>query len=112
MNDYVCNLKKEFNVECMHQIPRSPYTNVLDLGIWAALQSEVERRHFLKCCNVTALVKSVNIAWTDVNMNNVMSKVFDRIKRVLALINEGGGGNDLVESKWGIKYEKLKLTTN
>ena len=40
----------------------------------------------------------MNIAWTDVNMNNVMSKVFDRMKRVSTFINEGEGGNDLIES--------------
>ena len=37
VNDYVLKLKNQFNVEYIYQIPRSPYTNALDLGVWVAL---------------------------------------------------------------------------
>ena len=40
-------------------------------------------------------------AWTDGDLDDVITKVFDRIKRVLVLINEAKGGNDLVETKKG-----------
>ena len=41
---YVALLKSDFSIEFIHQVPRSPFTNILDLGIWAMLQSEVEIR--------------------------------------------------------------------
>ena len=45
------------------QVPRSSYTNVLDLGFWMALQARVERQHFLKRATTHALVNSVNEVW-------------------------------------------------
>ena len=45
-------------------------------------------------------------------MDRVITSVFNRIKRVLTLINEGEGGNDYVESKRGIKYENMKFDYN
>ena len=38
---YVKALKDDYNVECVHQQPRSPATNMLDLGIWMAFQNVV-----------------------------------------------------------------------
>ena len=109
---YVAMLKEEYNIMCIHQVPRSPFTNVLDLGVWAALQSEVERRHFLKRSDTNALVRTVNDVWREGNMNRVITNVFDRIKRVLNLINEGEGGNDYVETKRGVKFENMKFDYN
>ena len=63
----------------------------------------------MKYCNEKALLKSVNTAQIDGNFNHVISKVFDRMKKVLALINKGRGGNDMVKCKRGGKYENLKF---
>ena len=41
ITDYVQMLKDHFNVECVHQIPRSPFTNTLYLGVWTMIQSEI-----------------------------------------------------------------------
>eukprot|EP00957_Ditylum_brightwellii_P026231 1984162-Ditylum_brightwellii.AAC.1 len=38
-------LKDKYNVKNIHKILRSPETNILDLGIWMAIQSVVERFH-------------------------------------------------------------------
>jgi len=62
---YVAMLKTDFNIECIHQVPCSPFTNVLDLGVWATLQSEVERRHFMKRCHIKALVSTVMTTWDE-----------------------------------------------
>ena len=43
---YVADLKREFNVICVHQRSRSLATTMLDLGVWMALQSVVEKLHF------------------------------------------------------------------
>ena len=60
-------------------------------------------------CNADTLVRSVYHTWSCDNLNNVISKVFDRLEKVFSLINEGKGSNDLVESKHGLKYERLKF---
>ena len=46
-NDAIAQYKKmledDHNIEIIFQTPRSPYTNVLDLGVWMELQAQVER---------------------------------------------------------------------
>ena len=44
--EYVSLLKREYNVICVHQRPHSPATNMLNLGVWMATQSVVEKLHF------------------------------------------------------------------
>ena len=48
IGEYVKALRDNWNVETIFQIPRSPYTNVLDLGVWCSLQARVEDEHFGK----------------------------------------------------------------
>ena len=36
---YVVNLQRDHNVICVHQRPRSPESNILDLGVWMAFQN-------------------------------------------------------------------------
>ena len=40
---YTEDLKNKYKIEIIQQVPRSPETNVLDLGIWMSLQSAVEK---------------------------------------------------------------------
>ena len=61
--EYTAKLKNNYNIEIIHQVPRSPYTNLLDLGVWCSLQSHVEKCHYMKRTDVDALVNSVNQAW-------------------------------------------------
>ena len=97
------------NTIIIHQIPRSPFTNLLDLGVWCSLQSRVEKQHYQKQTDVHALAKSVMDTWNnDKNLNHVISHVWKRLRNVLALIVEGGGGNDLVvETKRGKKFRNF-----
>ena len=39
---YRQDLLDKYNVEIIFQIPRSPYTNVLGLGVWMSLQAQVK----------------------------------------------------------------------
>ena len=48
VDQYVKDLEEKWNVRCIHQRPRSPATNMLDLGVWMALQNVVEKLHFQK----------------------------------------------------------------
>ena len=76
IQQYKNNLRDNYNIEIIWQVPRSPYTNVLDLGIWILLQARVKREHYLKRCTVDALVHSVETIWRSSDLNNVMTKVF------------------------------------
>ena len=37
MKQYTSMLLIEFDIEIMHQVPRSRFSNILDLGVWAGL---------------------------------------------------------------------------
>ena len=63
----------------------------------------------MKRYTVDALINTVMAAWTDGDLDDVITKVFDRIKRVLVLINEGKGGNDLVEAERGVEHVDIKF---
>ena len=59
--------------------------------------------------HIEALVHTVYDLWNEVDMDEIIGKVFKKIGKILALINEGEGSNDLVESKRGVKYESLYI---
>ena len=109
ITEYTKRLKEVYNIEIIHQIPRSPFTNVLDLGVWDALQAAVEKQHFMKRCSIDALVNTVNRTWNDDSLDRSINNVFIRLQKVLCLINEGDGGNNLVETKRGVKNKDLKF---
>ena len=102
-------LRIKYNVRIIHQILRSPYTNVLDLGVWCMLQSCVEKQHYMKRTNVHALVTSVKTTWSEGHLDELITKVFGRLRNVLVLIVEGQGSNDLVETKQGKRFRNLDL---
>ena len=56
---YVKILKDKYNVEVEWQIPNSPDTNMLDLGMWLCLQSKVEVQHKRKVMNKDVLAHTV-----------------------------------------------------
>ena len=57
IKEYVSALKEKYNVKTIFQIPRYLYSNALDLGVWCALQSRVEKQQFGKQCEVNALAR-------------------------------------------------------
>lgn len=95
-------LLSQYKIEVVQQIPRSPETNLLDLGIWMSIQSAVEREHQFKCHEANALASSVERAWSKRFADGkVFQSVSRRLRKVLDLIIDGNGGNDLVESQRG-----------
>ena len=96
-------LYEEYNVVCVHQCPRSPATNMLDLGVWMALQSVVEKLHFKKRNEKEALARTVRKGWDDLE-DIKLANVWERWKLVLDLIIADNGGNSKVESKRGKLY--------
>ena len=107
--EYTNYLKQEYNIEVVFQVPRSPYTNVLDLGVWCALQAAVERTHFMRRAEVNALVQSVNDTWDNGHLDRTIEKVFQRLQKVLVLVVRDNGKNNLVESCHGKKFINMSL---
>ena len=107
--EYTDHLHTKYNISIIWQVPRSPFTNVLDLGVWMCMQAKVERMHFLKRSTTLALVESVEQVWNGVDLGLVMTKVFNKLNVVLCNILRGEGGNDLVEENRGMKKANIKI---
>ena len=48
--------------------------------------------------------------WANNELNEQIQNVFKRLQKVLVLILEADGGNDLVETKKGKKFKTLDIT--
>ena len=103
IESYKKMLMDEFNIKLVFQIPQSPETNVLDLGIWMSLQAAVEKCHRLQRGDKEALNATVMKVREEVANEAAFNNVFDRLKKVYALILKDNGGNNLVEESRGKK---------
>ena len=74
-----------------------------------SLQSIVERKHFLKQSTTLALTNTVIDTWNSSDLNDMLTKVFNRLKVVLCNILRGKGGNDKVEDYRAVKYSQVKI---
>ena len=106
---YTNLLYSKYNIVIIFQIPRSPFTNVLDLGYWMSLQAAVERKHFMRRSTKKALMASIQETWDAAELDGVLTKVFIKLKVVLCNILRAKGGNDLVEEFRGKKYSAVKI---
>ena len=52
----------------------------------------------------------MNDTWENGNLDGSIVNVFTRIHKVLCLVVEGGGSNELVETKCGKKYKYEQMT--
>ena len=109
IEQYTLNLKNNYNVTIIHQVPRSPYCNTLNLGVWCSLQASVEKTHYMRRCNMAALVRTVYKIWETVDILSVISNVFAKLNNVICVINTGDRGNDLVEEKRDKKDADMKF---
>ena len=76
---------------------------MLDLGVWCMLQSYVEYIHMGRSMKPDTLAVSVEESFRDFDGYEKLGEVAKRWKKVLELIVEGKGTNDLVESCRGIR---------
>ena len=100
---YVKAARDDLNVICFHQHPHSPVTNILDLGVWIALQNVVEKLHLRKRIEPEALCNIVEEAWKKLDPIKLQN-VYDHWKMVLDLMIEDNGGDMLAELKRGNLY--------
>jgi hypothetical protein len=95
---YERELKDRYNVLIIHQVPRSPETNLLDLGIWCGLQRMVEKVHRNKTkASTDALARTVLNAWSRYDSFEPFYNVYRRWDKVLSLIIAANGDNTLVD---------------
>ena len=98
---YTEDLKNKYKIEIVQQVPRSPETNVLDLGIWMSLQSAVEKEHRGQKNDANALDKTVMKVWADVASKDAFLNVFGKLPVIYNNIKRSRGGNNLVETRRG-----------
>jgi hypothetical protein len=91
-------LLENYRVQIIHQPPRSPETNPLDLGVWRSIQSSVEKKQYHKTTIADALAQSVTEAWRHLPLETI-NNVFGKIPDVLQKIIEDEGRNNLVEGR-------------
>ena len=65
--------------------------------------------HQGKRCAVGSLINSVMKTWNEGELDEMITNVYDRLRNVSAIIIEGDGANDLVETKRGVKWRKMGL---
>jgi hypothetical protein len=72
---YSQELEERFNIIVIHQPPRSPDSNALDLGLWMAIQSKVDYIHQSKTIKAESLALTTKAAWDELPAD-IISKVF------------------------------------
>ena len=102
IGQYKAYIGSEFNINVINQIPNSPETNMLDLGTWMSIQVQVQKEHFRKVKRQDALAASVDAAWESFGNKTTLEKIHKRWKKVMHLIIEADGGNELVEADRGL----------
>lgn len=100
---------RAFNVIVIWQVPRSPETNILDLGVWMSIQTSVQRVHRGRRCQHSALAKSVEDAWESYLNEKAFMNVWRRLRVVLRCILDDKGGNQTVESKRGALFRDATI---
>jgi len=101
IQEYTNRLWADYKVQIVWQVPRSPETNMLDLGVWMSIQAAVTRVHYMRRCHHDALARSVEEAWNSYLSPLSFERVHRRLRVVLTCIVDDKGGNELVESKRG-----------
>ena len=99
-------LQDDFNILIEWQVPNSPETNMLDLGVWVALQSLVEKIHKGKVTQSDILAQSVEEAFHLI-LSEILDKVHSRWKLVIQLLVSGKGTNEVVEEHRGLKPKAM-----
>ena len=88
--DYENILKKDYNIILDWQVPNSPETNLLDLGVWMAVQSQVEEIHRVLVMQHDVLSKSVETAFEKVE-SSALENIYQRWIKNLEKSRGGGG---------------------
>ena len=100
--EYEMTLVEEYNVLVDWQVPNSPESNMLDLGAWMAVQSEVKYEHKHKVIQADILSESINSAFWHLDEETIVS-IHNRWTDFLNLMIKGNEDNSNIESNRGKK---------
>ena len=98
IEQYTRQLQEDHNVIIFRQAAQAPETNPLDLGVWNALQSRVDKLQRNRTVTNKAIALSVQQAWDDLP-EDLITRVMNRLTQVHQLIVEDQGGNRLVQTR-------------
>ena len=87
-------LKEKYNLIIDWQVANTTYTNMLHLGCWMAVQSEVEEQHHTQVMQNDILSKSINKAFENI-YQIILYNIHKRRLKVLDLIIKDDGNNNL-----------------
>ena len=93
--EYEKMLRDKYNIILLFQVPNSPETNLLDLGVWRSVQSL--KLSFRDRYDADVLSATVFRAWNNFSSATI-DKVYKRWELVLKLVLLDNGGNRYVES--------------
>ena len=79
-------LRDTYNIILKWQVPNSPETNMLDLGAWMTIQSEIEELHLQRLMNEDALTDLVIQAFKEFDNCTKLATIANRWELVLDLI--------------------------
>ena len=103
MLEYSEYLEENYNIVVHPRFPWSHETNMIDPGAWMTMQSKVEIFHLRNVKQHDALARSTNKAWCNVEEQK-LTIIWERFLKVLDLIIQVQGGNELVEIKRGLAF--------
>jgi hypothetical protein len=87
---YTSILHDQYNISVIHQPPRSPDTNALDLGLWRSLQAHVERANRDRIISTDSLAQSTRDGW-DMIPSQTIKNVFNKLPDIWEKIIASGG---------------------
>ena len=85
---YKSSLQTEHNVIVINQPPRSPDSNVLDLGLWMAIQSNVDYIH-QTTISTDSVAKATQKAWSQLS-KEIIGNVFGKLPEIWTHMAAGG----------------------
>jgi hypothetical protein len=86
---YKSSLQTEHNVIVINQPPRSPDSNVLDLGLWMAIQSNVDYIHQTMTISTDSVAKATQKAWSQLS-KEIIGNVFGKLPEIWTHMAAGG----------------------
>jgi len=99
-DNYKKHLLEKYKIKILWQVPNSPETNLLDLGVWMGIQNSVEDVHRQHRLDEDVLAKSVVDAFWQFPSEKI-TNIYKRWFKVLDLMVLNNGGNELIECNRG-----------
>ena len=72
ITQHTTDLLTNYNIGVTHQVPWSPYTNDINMGVWGTLQATVEHKYVMKHCNIEALVNLMHDIYSNNTLDNTL----------------------------------------